>query len=148
DAGTGKTTAVYAGRAAGDFTTATRLSDTLDRAILEQQLTGHGVAAADAATLTKGVRIKTRQVRDGKEIDSSTIGSFIAAYVMAFLLTFTVMMYGMNVGRSVIQEKRRASLKSCSPPSSPATCSPENSSASEPSASRSSPSGPQPLESS
>src|SRR5208337_2743906 len=32
-------------------------------------------------------------------------GTFIAAYVMAFLLTFTVMMYGMNVGRSVIQEK-------------------------------------------
>lgn len=105
DASTGKTTAVYAGRAAGDFTTATRLSDTLDRAILEQQLTGHGVSADSAATLTKGVKIKTRQVRDGKEIDSSTIGSFIAAYVMAFLLTFTVMMYGMNVGRSVIQEK-------------------------------------------
>ena len=38
-------------------------------------------------------------------MDSSTFGTFIAAYVMAFLLTFTVMMYGMNVGRSVIQEK-------------------------------------------
>ena len=103
--GTGKTTAIYAGRAAGDFTTASRLSDALDKAILEQQLTGHGVSADSAATFTKGVKIKTRQVRDGKEIDSSTIGSFIAAYVMAFLLTFTVMMYGMNVGRSVIQEK-------------------------------------------
>jgi ABC-2 type transport system permease protein len=101
----GHTAAVYAGRSTGDFTTASRLSDALDRAILEQQLTGHGVAATDAAAFTKGVKIKTRQVRDGKEIDSSTFGTFIAAYVMAFLLTFTVMMYGMNVGRSVIQEK-------------------------------------------
>jgi ABC-2 type transport system permease protein len=101
----GRTTAVYAGRSTGDFTTASRLSDSLDRAILEQQLTGHGVAATDATALTKGVKIKTRQVRDGKEVDSSTLGTFIAAYVMAFLLTFTVMMYGMNVGRSVIQEK-------------------------------------------
>ena len=103
--GAGKTTAIYAGRAAGDFTTASRLSDALDKAILEQQLTGHGVSADSAATFTKGVKIKTRQVRDGKEVDSSTFGTFIAAYVMAFLLTFTVMMYGMNVGRSVIQEK-------------------------------------------
>jgi ABC-2 type transport system permease protein len=101
----GKTTAVYAGRSTGDFSTASRLSDALDKAILEQQLTGHGLSAENAAALTKGVKIKTRQVRDGKEVDSSTLGSFIAAYVMAFLLTFTVMMYGMNVGRSVIQEK-------------------------------------------
>lgn len=105
DGDTGKTTAVYAGRSSGDFTTAGRLSESLDRAILQQQLTGHGVASGNAAELTKGVKIKTRQVRDGREVDSSTLGTFIAAYVMAFLLTFTVMMYGMNVGRSVIQEK-------------------------------------------
>src|SRR5215475_2134259 len=101
----GQTTAVYAGRSSGDFSTASRLSDSLDKAILQQQLTGHGLSTDAAATLTKGVKIKTRQVRDGREVDSSTLGSFIAAYVMAFLLTFTVMMYGMNVGRSVIQEK-------------------------------------------
>ncbi len=101
----GRTSAIYAGRSSGDFTTASRLSEALDRAILQQQLTGHGVAATDAAAFTKGVDIKTRQVRDGREVDSSTLGSFIGAYVMAFLLTFTVMMYGMNVGRSVIQEK-------------------------------------------
>jgi ABC-2 type transport system permease protein len=105
DGDTGKTTAIYAGRSSGDFSTAGRLSDSLDKAILQQQLTGHGLSADTAAALTKGVHIKTRQVRDGKEIDSSTFGTFIAAYVMAFLLTFTVMMYGMNVGRSVIQEK-------------------------------------------
>ncbi|QNI33272.1 ABC transporter permease [Alloacidobacterium dinghuense] len=101
----GQTAAVYAGRSSGDFSTASRLSESVDHAILEQQLTGHGVASTDATMLTKGVKIKTRQVRDGKEVDSSTFGTFIAAYVMAFLLTFTVMMYGMNVGRSVIQEK-------------------------------------------
>src|SRR5262249_36763328 len=88
----GKVTAYYAGRSNGDFSTASRLSDALDKAILEYNLTGHGVSADTAAMLTKGVKIKTRQVRDGKEIDSSTFGTFIAAYVMAFLLTFTVMM--------------------------------------------------------
>jgi len=101
----GRTAAVYAGRSSGDFSTASRLDDAVDRAIVEQQLTLHRVTADDAANFTKGIKIKTRQVRDGKEVDSSTFGTFIAAYVMAFLLTFTVMMYGMNVGRSVIQEK-------------------------------------------
>jgi ABC-2 type transport system permease protein len=101
----GKTAAAYAGRSSGDFSTASRLSDAVDRAIVQQQLAIHGVTAIDAAELTKGITINTRQVRDGVEVDSSTFGTFIAAYVMAFLLTFTVMMYGMNVGRSVIQEK-------------------------------------------
>jgi ABC-2 type transport system permease protein len=101
----GKTAAVYAGRSSGDFSTASRLDEAVDRAILQQQLTIHGITADDAAGFTKGIKIKTRQVRDGIEVDSSTFGTFIAAYVMAFLLTFTVMMYGMNVGRSVIQEK-------------------------------------------
>jgi ABC-2 type transport system permease protein len=101
----GHISAYYAGRSIGDFSTASRLSDALDKGILEENLVGHGLSAARASALTKGVEIKTRQVRDGKEIESSTFGTFIAAYVMAFLLTFTVMMYGMNVGRSVIQEK-------------------------------------------
>lgn len=101
----GKMSAVYAGRSMGDFTTSERLSDALDLALVQEHLTEHGVSSGDAVTLTKGVKIKTRQVRDGKESDSNTLASFIAAYVMAFLLTFTVMMYGMNVGRSVIQEK-------------------------------------------
>jgi ABC-2 type transport system permease protein len=101
----GQTTAIYAGRSTGDFSTASRLSGALDKAILEQQLTNRGLSSDTVTALTKGVKIKTRQVRDGREVDSSTLGSFFAAYVMAFLLTFTVMMYGMNVGRSVIQEK-------------------------------------------
>jgi len=45
------------------------------------------------------------QVKNGKETVSSALSTFWAAYAMAFLLSFTVVMYGMNVGRSVIQEK-------------------------------------------
>jgi ABC-2 type transport system permease protein len=44
-------------------------------------------------------------VKNGKETATNALSTFWAAYVMAFLLSFTVVMYGMNVGRSVIQEK-------------------------------------------
>ena len=100
-----KATATYVARSSGDFATTERLSDAVDHAILQQRLTAHGISAGDAETLTTGVKIKTEQVKNGKEVSSSNFGTFASAYVMAFLLTFTLMMYGMNVGRSVIQEK-------------------------------------------
>jgi ABC-2 type transport system permease protein len=98
-------TATYAARSSGDFTTESRLSDAVDHALMQQRLSARGIPAGDIDALTGKVNIKTEQVKNGKEVSSSNIGTFFAAYIMAFLLTFTVMMYGMNVGRSVIQEK-------------------------------------------
>ena len=101
----GKASATYAARASGDFATTARLSDAVDHAVVQQRLTAHGIAASDVADLTSDVKIHTEQVKNGKEVTSNAFGTFWAAYIMAFLLSFTVVMYGMNVGRSVIQEK-------------------------------------------
>jgi ABC-2 type transport system permease protein len=100
-----KTTATYAARSSGDFTTEARLSDALNHAVVRQRLTAHGIPSSDVAALTSDIKIDTEQVKNGKETTSSAFGTFWAAYIMAFLLSFTVVMYGMNVGRSVIQEK-------------------------------------------
>ncbi|WP_158751141.1 ABC transporter permease [Acidobacterium sp. S8] len=105
DANATNPNATFVGRSSGDFATESRLSDAVDHAIVQQRLSSHGIPTDDIDSLTKGVKIETEQVKNGKEVGSSTLGSFFAAYIMAFLLTFTVMMYGMNVGRSVIQEK-------------------------------------------
>src|SRR5580698_5056495 len=101
----GKASATYAARASGDFATTARLSDAVDHAVVQQRLAAHGIAAGDVEALTSDVKIHTEQVKNGKEVSSSAFGTFWAAYIMAFLLSFTVVMYGMNVGRSVIQEK-------------------------------------------
>jgi ABC-2 type transport system permease protein len=100
-----KPTATFVARSSGDFATTGRLSDAVDHAILRQRLTAHGIPSGDVEALTSGVKIETKQEKNGEEVTSSNLGTFFAAYIMAFLLTFTVMMYGMNVGRSVIQEK-------------------------------------------
>src|SRR5580658_1670604 len=105
DADGGNASATYAGRASGDFATTARLSDAVDHAVVQQRLTAHGIAAGDVEALTSDVKIHTEQVKNGKEVSSNAFGTFWAAYIMAFLLSFTVVMYGMNVGRSVIQEK-------------------------------------------
>jgi ABC-2 type transport system permease protein len=98
-------TATFVARSSGDFATTGRLSDAVDHAILRERLMAHGIPSGDVESLTSSVKIETKQVKNGEEVTSSNLGTFFAAYIMAFLLTFTVMMYGMNVGRSVIQEK-------------------------------------------
>ena len=104
-AGRSQASGTYESRTSGDFSTIARLTDAVTRAAMQQQLAARGLSAGDIDSLTKEVKIRTLQVQNGKTSSSSAMGTFWAAYVMAFLLSFTVVMYGMNVGRSVIQEK-------------------------------------------
>ncbi len=61
----------------------------------------------DAADkLVDGVHIQTFQVKkDGSVVKSNAAASFYKGYIMAILLSMTTMIYGMNVARSIIQEK-------------------------------------------
>ena len=55
---------------------------------------------------SRNVDIDTRQIdKQGRELKSNAMSSFWKGYVMAFLLSMTTMIYGMNVARSIIQEK-------------------------------------------
>ena len=103
--GQAQPTGVYESRTSGDFTTVARLTDAVTRASMQRQLAARGLAPGDIDSLTKDIKMETLQVQNGKTSNSNAMGTFWAAYVMAFLLSFTVVMYGMNVGRSVIQEK-------------------------------------------
>jgi ABC-2 type transport system permease protein len=102
----GAPTATYISRSSGDFMTATRLKNALNDGLVSQHLTGSGMKQADADALIKGVTLKTFQVRkDGQLIKSNAMASFYKGYLMALLLTMTTMIYGLNVARSIIQEK-------------------------------------------
>jgi ABC-2 type transport system permease protein len=101
----GTANATFESRSSGDFATEGRLQGAVNRALVEQRLAARGIPASDVQELTKDIDIKTVQVKNGKETATNALSTFWAAYVMAFLLSFTVVMYGMNVGRSVIQEK-------------------------------------------
>ena len=101
----GKIEATYDAQTAGDFVTAERLQGALNQALLRQRLVQSGVAAGALDALLKTVKVNTRQVKNGQEVTSNAISSFYSAYIMALLLTMTTMIYGLNVGRSVIQEK-------------------------------------------
>ena len=101
----GQLKATYDSRSSGDFLTGNRLETALDDGALRWQLKQRKFGTEDIDELTKPIPIETKQVKHGKELKSNAVSSFYTGYAMALLLTMTTMIYGMNVGRSVIQEK-------------------------------------------
>jgi ABC-2 type transport system permease protein len=102
----GLPTPTYTSQSAGDFTTTGRLKSAINNAITNEKLMQGGMKQADADELDKGVKLATYQVRkDGTVVKSNAVISFYKGYVMAILLSMTTVMYGLNVARSIIQEK-------------------------------------------
>lgn len=98
--------ASYFSAASGDFITITRLKDAVNRGMLNENLLGAGMSDSAAAAVLKGISISTFQVKqNGPPMASNAEASFWKGYVMAFLLSLTTMIYGLNVARSIIQEK-------------------------------------------
>jgi ABC-2 type transport system permease protein len=99
-------TATYTSQSSGDFITTGRLKTAVTHAMLDSHLTAGGMRLGDADALVDGVAIETYQVKkDGSVAKSNAEASFWKGYVMAILLSMTTMIYGMNVARSIIQEK-------------------------------------------
>ena len=98
--------ATYTAQSSGDFITNDRLQKALHDGMVKERLTTSGTNETAADALVKGVSIETFQVKkDGSVVKSSAQASFWKGYVMALLLSMTTMIYGMNVARSIIQEK-------------------------------------------
>ncbi len=99
-------TAVYESQTSGDFITSTRLGSALNHALVRRRLVSSGIHAGDIDALLKDVDVDTRTVdKQGRETKSNAMSSFWKGYIMAILLSMTTMIYGMNVARSIIQEK-------------------------------------------
>ncbi len=102
----GLPTATYTSPSAGDFITGARLRKALNDGLVNERLKGAGMKPAEAASLLKGISIATYQLKkDGSIVKTSAEASFWEGYVMALLLSMTTMIYGLNVARSIIQEK-------------------------------------------
>ena len=97
--------ASFVSRSSGDLFTAGGLQSAVDHALLRESLLRHGLSRAEIKHLSGHVSVQTMQVRQGHVAASNSLKSFLGAYIMMFLLYFTVVFYGMNVARSVVEEK-------------------------------------------
>ena len=102
----GAITATYTSQSSGDIVITGRLEGALNHALAMERMTARGMNPAEVDALLKDVKVDTLQVdKEGKEVKSSGFGSYFKGYIMALLLSMTTMIYGMNVARSIIQEK-------------------------------------------
>ena len=94
-------TFTYTPRSRADIVTRGTIVDALSTVLTREGLTHKGMGSADVEALMAPVRLDSSQA--GK--NDSSEGAFYSAYVLFFLMYFVIMLYGMNVARSIIEEK-------------------------------------------
>ena len=75
------------------------------QAVQEVRLRTAGLQATDVRALLRPVEVTTARVTATGEEGGSAIVTFFAAYAMAMLMWLMVFLYGVNVMRSVLEEK-------------------------------------------
>jgi ABC-2 type transport system permease protein len=95
----------FISRSAGDLFSLGGMEGAVDHGLEREQLIELGVSSAEIEAMSHHAEIQTMQIREGRLIPSNSVKSFFGAYAMMFLIYFTVVFYGMNVARSVVEEK-------------------------------------------
>jgi ABC-2 type transport system permease protein len=77
------------------------LTSALGTVLMREQLTHRGVVAADADSMLQPIDVRT--IRSPRRVDPDSAD--VSITVLFFLMYFVIMLYGMNVARSIIEEK-------------------------------------------
>jgi ABC-2 type transport system permease protein len=96
---------VYYSRNASDFFEASLVSRALRMALSQHQLTEHGFTPAEAKTLLGPVHVDTVRIDKQGANKSNGIGAYLLPYILLIAIYVTVLVYGIYVMRSVIEEK-------------------------------------------
>jgi ABC-2 type transport system permease protein len=94
-------TFAYTPRSTHDKALKATVDSALQTVLLHQRLTHEGMGASDVASLMQPLQVDTTQA--GKAADSTS--SYVATAILFLLMYFVIMLYGMNVARSIIEEK-------------------------------------------
>lgn len=97
----GRPSFAYTPRSAGDISTKGTITTALRTVLMRERLAHEGMVASDVDSLMEPIEINTTQA--GRNAD--TTSSFVASYVLFFLMYMVILLYGMNVARSIIEEK-------------------------------------------
>lgn len=97
--------ATWVSGTATDFIGQDQMKQAVNDALVRQQLVAGGMSDGQIQALMKEVKLKTMQVKDGQAVESNAQRSFAGAYVLILLLYVAVLIYGINIARSVVEEK-------------------------------------------
>jgi ABC-2 type transport system permease protein len=89
-------------RSTADIATSSAIEEALHHVLTREYLAGKGVSESETTALLASVTLNILG-KHGEHGNSRT--SFLVAYVLFFLMYMVVLLYGMNVARSIIEEK-------------------------------------------
>ena len=92
----------FVSRSSADFMEMGSLGAALRFAIMKQRLAAHGSQGEELEDLVRPLEIETIDVTRGK---TSGAAVFFTAFLLMMILYTTVLMYGMSVMRSILEEK-------------------------------------------
>jgi len=95
----------YLGSNAGSPSDMRALERTLRQVVINERLVRAGVDPLLLMSTVRPVHLETAKVTKGELTGSSGEASFLLAYIMAFLLYIALLLYGMQVMSSVVEEK-------------------------------------------
>jgi ABC-2 type transport system permease protein len=95
----------YLGDNVGSFGDMAVLERVIGSVLQVERLERRGVDPVLVREATGPVRLVTAKVTEGRETGESGEASFVLAYAMSFLLYFSLLIYGIQVMTSVIEEK-------------------------------------------
>jgi ABC-2 type transport system permease protein len=98
-AGVTRGTYEWVPKSKADVVTKSRIADAIRGALTRERLEGSGIGAKEVDSLLAPIDLKTDRAGGG----SGT--ALVSAYGMFFLMYFVILFYGMNVARSIIEEK-------------------------------------------
>ena len=90
----------YRQGSSADLATRDTVRDSLDRVLQRERLTQQGMSAAEVDAMMQPV-----EMNSANEAEDNTGANFAGAYTLFFLMYLVIMLYGMNVARSIIEEK-------------------------------------------
>ena len=100
DAGTRPSFSYTGQQAIGSLVTTGTIQSALKNVILRERLTHQGMVAADVNALLEPIKVDVAAT-DKKDVMSN----FVATYILFLLMMMSIVVYGVNVARSVIEEK-------------------------------------------
>jgi ABC-2 type transport system permease protein len=106
DSASGTPKVTYYSESSGDLMDTSQLRSALNDALLNYRLMRQGLSPQQVRNLVQPVSIETLQVAGkGKTGKSQGITPFFKAMLMTFLMTMPILLYGMDMARSIVEEK-------------------------------------------
>jgi len=93
------------GREVADFHERTWLGAAINRITQQQSLSSRGVPSAQVEEILQPIKVQPIRIEEGKETKSAGTGRFLKIVVMVMLIYMAVLLYGISVMRSVLEEK-------------------------------------------